>query len=600
MKKQNQKISIIYQLPFLLILAFVPLVSVIHEYNSGLQKYEWMTVNGLTDDFFLYYKSRLLIIFGALLLLCLTCREWGRVRALFADKKIWIPILGGGAFLLGSLISVFGAVSRSYAFWGGYEQWEGFVILLVYAVLFLYGYSCYEREEEFRFPYVAITAGALLVGLLGAFQAFGFDYVNTDIMHAIFKSMESAVKDIEFAASFEKGLAYSTLYNPNYVGSYASLLIPVLIGICIVGRKIWVKAMAGLAALSLLISAIASNSLAGVAGLASSLLIFLVFLIPAWKRHKKAGWAVAGGLVLAVLILVIGRPGPVQSIFDRLTSPIQMEQDHMIEGMELKDDVLTMTSVTGKKVRMKIVYEDMFLYQFDSEKYAPVSYQNMNDAVHTLSVNLTETENIRISEFDSSQSGVEVPMFQISDMQHQYYFVLYEGKIQYYNVYGRTAKLQKIDYAGFEGHMNFATGRGYIWSRTLPLLSKHILVGCGQDNFIFDYPNDDYVGKQNYGFGAEVITKPHNMYLQMWVQDGLFALLGFCVLVGFYIIDVFRTYFLRKRKDASLGIATFLGITGYLVVGFANDSTITVAPLFWGLLGLGYALNRNWRLKYKE
>ncbi|MBQ6537965.1 MAG: hypothetical protein IJL75_03570 [Eubacterium sp.] len=34
---------------------------------------------------------------------------------------------------------------------------------------------------------------------------------------------------------------------------------------------------------------------------------------------------------------------------------------------------------------------------------------------------------------------------------------------------------------------------------------------------------------------------------------------------------------------------TAAAATGYLIVGFANDSTITVAPVYWCLLGLGYA-----------
>lgn len=598
--KEKTKIGFRYQLPFLLILAVVPLVCIIHEYDSGMQKYEWMPANGTVDDFFLYYKSKLLIIFGGLLCLIMAWRETGRVRSALSDRGSWIPAAGAGVFLLGSLISVFASVSLSDAFWGGYEQWEGFVILFVYVVLFLYGYSCYNNEEDFRFPYTALTMGALIVGLLGAFQAFGYDYVNTGAMYAILKSMEGAVKDLEFAASFEKGMTYSTLYNPNYVGSYAALLTPVLIGVCLYVRKLWVRLAAGLAAAALLISAFAANSLAGVAGLAASFFVFLVFLIPAWKRHKTAGWIVAAGLITFALALFIFKPGPVRTVYDRLLSPVQMEQDHVVEGMSLKGDVLTMTTVSGKKVKMQIAFYNVFQYQFPEEKYSPASFQNMNDAYQTMMVNLTETESITVCTVDQAEAGAGVQMFRVSDRNHLYHFVLYEGKIQYYNIYGRLAKLREVRHAGFEGNMNFGTGRGYIWSRTLPLLPEHIFVGCGADNFVYEFPNDDYVGKQNYGFGAEVITKPHNMYFQIWVQDGLLALLGFLVLAGAYIVDVFRTYFFRERKGAGLGIGTFLGVLGYLVTGLANDSTITTAPLFFGLLGLGFALNRNWRLKNEK
>ena len=36
-----------------------------------------------------------------------------------------------------------------------------------------------------------------------------------------------------------------------------------------------------------------------------------------------------------------------------------------------------------------------------------------------------------------------------------------------------------------------------------------------------------------------------------------------------------------------------LGIVGYLLMGLLNDSVVAVAPLFWGMLGVGIALNRD-------
>ena len=41
-----------------------------------------------------------------------------------------------------------------------------------------------------------------------------------------------------------------------------------------------------------------------------------------------------------------------------------------------------------------------------------------------------------------------------------------------------------------------------------------------------------------------------------------------------------------------MGICVFLGTAAYMVVGLANDSTITVAPLYWAMLGVGFTINR--------
>lgn len=586
-------------LPFLLALTAVPLICIIHKYDSGIQEYDWASADGTVYDFFLYYKSKVLLVLGVLLCCLMASRKFMDLQKVLSDKKTWFSLSGAGLFLICSFLSIFASVSMSDAFWGGYEQWEGFAVLFVYIILFLFGYASFNEEGDFRITYSFLTGGALVVGLLGAFQAFGFDFVKTKGMYTILTGMEAATKGMEFELSFAEGMAYSTLYNPNYVGSYAALLLPVLVGVCIFAGKIWVRAAAGIAAAALVIALVASSSFTGVVGIGVSVFVLLIFLIPAWKRHMRTGWIVLGGLVLAVVVIGVWRPGPVQSVYDRLTSSSQAIAGHAIEGMALKDNTLTITAASGKKVKMGIGYEGVFRYQFADNDFVPASYQELNDAYNTVEINLTETEKISASTLDPSEAGEGVQMFRIMDGQNQYLFILYDGAVQYYNVFGRLAKLQEVEHVGFEDNMQFATGRGYIWSRTFPLLPKHILLGCGADNFIYEFPNNDYVGKQNYGFHSQLITKPHNMYLQIWVQDGLIALLGLLAVVAAYVVDVFRTYFFRERKGylAGMGICTFLGIVGYLVAGMANDSTLTVAPVFWGLLGLGFALNRNWRLK---
>lgn len=586
-------------LPFLLALTAVPLICIIHKYDSGIQEYDWASADGTVYDFFLYYKSKVLLVLGVLLCCLMASRKFMDIQKVLSDKKTWFSLSGAGLFLICSLLSVFASVSVSDAFWGGYEQWEGFAVLFVYIILFLFGYASFNEEGDFRITYAFLTGGALVVGLLGAFQAFGFDFVKTKGMYTILTGMEAATKGMEFELSFAEGMAYSTLYNPNYVGSYAALLLPVLVGVCVFAGKIWVRAAAAIAAAALVIALVASSSFTGVVGIGVSVFVLLIFLIPAWKRHVRTGWIVLGGLVLAVVVIGVWRPGPVQSVYDRLTSSSQAMAGHAIEGMGLKDNTLTIAAASGKKVKMGIGYEGVFRYQFADENFAPASYQELNDAYNTVEISLTETEKISASTLDPAEAGEGVQMFRIMDGQNQYLFILYDGAVQYYNVFGRLAKLQEVEHVGFEDNMQFATGRGYIWSRTFPLLPKHILLGCGADNFIYEFPNHDYVGKQNYGFQTQLITKPHNMYLQIWVQDGLIALLGLLAVVAAYVVDVFRTYFFRERKGylAGMGICTFLGIVGYLVAGIANDSTLTVAPVFWGLLGLGFALNRNWRLK---
>ena len=43
----------------------------------------------------------------------------------------------------------------------------------------------------------------------------------------------------------------------------------------------------------------------------------------------------------------------------------------------------------------------------------------------------------------------------------------------------------------------------------------------------------------------------------------------------------------------------FAGVTGYLIAGFFNDQIMSVAPLFYGMLALGIAINRLIKLDKK-
>ena len=60
-----------------------------------------------------------------------------------------------------------------------------------------------------------------------------------------------------------------------------------------------------------------------------------------------------------------------------------------------------------------------------------------------------------------------------------------------------------------------------------------------------------------------------------------------------YFIKGFRLYAggFRKTKAYIAGLAIYIGIAGYMVAGLANDSTVCVAPVFWVLLGTGFAVN---------
>ncbi len=149
---------------------------------------------------------------------------------------------------------------------------------------------------------------------------------------------------------------------------------------------------------------------------------------------------------------------------------------------------------------------------------------------------------------------------------------------------------------GFKDKEKLGSGRGYIWSRTLPLLKNSLIWGYGPDNFTIEFPQDDYIGKirTSYDGSNRIIDKPHNMYLQLATNTGVLSLLAFLVLSGFYIVQSLSTYIQINKKNhiSFFGAGIFIAIFGYLVASFFNDSVAGVTPVFWVLLGIGFVCNQ--------
>ena len=143
---------------------------------------------------------------------------------------------------------------------------------------------------------------------------------------------------------------------------------------------------------------------------------------------------------------------------------------------------------------------------------------------------------------------------------------------------------------------NFMSGRGKIWNKTLPILKDYLLVGCGSGLFITAYPQDNYIYSM-YG-SSDYDVKPHNMYLQYWVEEGLPFLLLMLAFFIMYYVKVIKNY-IKNKEDVTcavnrrISLGCMLAVTVYLVSGFVNDSMIVYSPVFWTFLGLGMATGMN-------
>jgi hypothetical protein len=184
--------------------------------------------------------------------------------------------------------------------------------------------------------------------------------------------------------------------------------------------------------------------------------------------------------------------------------------------------------------------------------------------------------------------------FQVTLDETAWNFVYVSGEGYYYvNPAGKMVKYNNADTSGLFNADAFS-GRGAIWDDTLPLLLKHFLIGSGANTFLFEFPQDDYVNMRHVYGDNNYNVKAHNYYLQQGVETGVLGLIALLIFFAWYLVRSVKIYRRASLKEPItwVGVGLFTAVVVYLIAAIANDSNVCTAPVFWVVLGLGFAVNR--------
>ena len=591
--------SVIRLLPVFLAVAFVPLISTVKQYTTDLNRYNWFDSGNSLIDVFLYWKGQALILLAFVMLLFLMATPVLSREQRPDWKKLKTPEIAFlGVYLLFAILSSVFSQYGDTALRGGYEQWEGLNVLLAYGVLFTYVYLTADSERAARYVIYAIVAGSFVVGLIGAGQYFGMDLFRSDFGKSIMSLMSET--KMEFSFNFPEGWVYATLYNPNYVGSYASLALPVLIAVATVEWKkipLFWSILSLIGTFLMVITLLGSQSLTGCVGVILSVIFFIGYRSPTIVRSfgwKKTGIAL-GAVAALVVAVVLVFPDNVKTGFNKLFHP--HADSHAMEDMVSTDRGLKIETVDQGSFYVTVTGDADKPFEFTDESGKEmVLPENKDEGYYEFGVDTPPRTRIRFYATSIQRGDEPVPAVRIQSPYNwkDWYVARIGDNYQIYNAFGRFDSLREIERIGFKNSQHFGTKRGYIWSRTFPLLKNSMILGSGPDTFTIVFPNDDYVGKTNMDYNGVTVTKPHNLYLQIWTQTGFLSLAGFLLLAGWYFVRSLKLYWNRPLKSFmdKIGAALMTAVFGYLVTGLANDSTVTVAPVFWAALALGIAVNR--------
>lgn len=573
-------------LPILIVILIVPLVVKGVQVDTYLSNYAWYGKANKIIDIFLYSKSVVFLVSCGLMLVCIMINSYIKNihwKEYIRDFRVYIVPLGIYATL--TILSTICSDYKSIALRGMVDQYESMWTLLGYILLVFYIVMFLKSAKQVHIVISVLNVMIVIVILIGLSQVLKHDFFKTDIGRSLISKQP-------LTFNFNEGHVYSTLYNPNYVGLFASLLFPVVAFQIIYAKTKAMKILSSCISIGLLACALGSKSSSGIIGIiAGTLVLAIAFVIKKCqfikkfqliKKHKKMiiifssilGFSILGGIMILGNRYMHNTKN--QTLSPKLTS-IQTMDDHVSIVYDGKEIKISMT-----------IQNDSYLFKFLDENNNEIPYSISNDG-QTITVNDKVFEKLRfyLVNYDNKIAfGIDV------DNSSWYFTKQVDNTYYYCNNYGKLLKLNEM--TNYKQYRSLFSGRGYIWERSLPILKQHWLLGTGPDTYALYFPNTDYLDLFHYGFQGQIITKPHSIYLQIATHTGLPSLITFIVFYVIYFIVSIRLY-LRKSVatyEVQLGISILAGTFGYMIACLANDSTITVAPLYWSLIGIGIVLNQ--------
>lgn len=596
--KYNINFGWVLYVPIMVVLGIVPLVTRLAIVNTDQATYKVFGQQQIFD-FFSQNKSALIMGIAAIIIFALFLAfDKTKVKL---DRTMKGYYILAGIYILFSLISTFMSEYKDIAMWGIADRSEGMIVLGAYIILMLYTIYLINREEDYKYIVFPLCFLVIITGIIGFSQYIGKDLLVTTelgqkfIIPAKYAEVRNAVM-----SAFKSERIYGTMYHYNYMGSFGAMMVPLFLTLTLFLKGYKNKIAFGIMTIISAFLLFGSTSRAGIIGLVCSLLIFVIVF--AKKIIKNYKFTIP--VVLAGIIVVVGfNVATKGAIFERIPTLVNDAIGLFLpsnEEFDYKDQIPVRDIYTEGNTIVIQTQTDKLIVEPVEEGLNFIDSTG-NVVEFTLGERDYTTVDSRFNMFSFNKQTIG------EDTKQDYVVINYNGGgllVARVNtqegaqlVDRITLEPTEIEYPeaiGFKGKEKLGSARGYIWSRSLPMMMDSLLVGNGPDTYALEFPQGDIFGKwYAYDTPAMIVDKPHNLYLQIGINQGGIALLAFLGLVGIYIVQSMRMYTFKGvyQNIEIIGISCLVAVIGYLGAGLFNDSIVSVAPIFWILLGSGISIN---------
>lgn len=584
-----------YLIPIMGLVMFVPLIVRLKQIPLIGESYEFWNGQKISMDFFSYNKMIWIIILTVFSAVMLFIKYYQNNFQILKKTRFYIPMV---TYSICAILSTMMADHKKIATQGFVERYEGVYVLLAYMIIVFVVINIVEGKKHIKMILGVIFISAAIIGIIGLLQYMGYDIWNTDIGRKMILPSKYDYSKVELKLATNKGMIYSTLYHYNYVGSYMAMLFPMTFILFLLSKKKKVKVIMLILTILMLLNLFACGSRAGVVGSIFAMIVMIIMLRKYAIKHMKKLAILC--VVFMIILLGVDKASNNQ-ILNRVRTlkdniQLLMKGSNKTETEAKLNIPLRNVTIDGNVASIITTTETLEMVLESGE----LSFKD--GANGTLQINYDEAKNEiivmddRYKQYQLSLSKLNgQTVIMLNKESIKLFFLLGEKEINLINQVGKKIRLQPTEMWGFEGKERLASSRGYIWSRSIPLLKETILLGHGPDTFAAYFPQNDFKGKMYayYGDMWQLVDKPHDFYLQTAINTGVISLLALITLFVLYFIDSIKIYNRREVDDFyyMTGLSCFIAVCGYLGAAIFNDSVVSVAPVFWAILGLGISIN---------
>ncbi|MHB8063496.1 MAG: hypothetical protein ACYDG2_12835, partial [Ruminiclostridium sp.] len=279
-KKANNNDTFFKIIPLALILLIVPMIVYLKAVpitGAATEFYSSKT----QADFFSYYKILWLIVFTVSSILFISCYAYAK-KLKFKLSFGFVPLF---VYYLFVLLSTSYSKYHEVALNGFTDRYEGFWVISCYVVICFIAAHFITYEKDIKLLFGALIICTTLLCILGISQFIGFDFLQMDFIKKLMLPSESRNMSKELVFKFPNKYIYLTLFNPNYVGSFCALVLPISIVILLFTKRICVKLLSGVFCCLILINLIGSRSSAGYVAVFVTALFLIMLLRKKILKH---------------------------------------------------------------------------------------------------------------------------------------------------------------------------------------------------------------------------------------------------------------------------------------------------------------------------